>query len=241
MLGGSCLYPPAFQDDTQRTDKIGSHQMKIKKWLFIFSVIILPMLACSSPLISNLFTRSGDVLYKDDFSDPTGGWTRLLDPKGFMDYYSSGFRIWVNTPGYNYWSTPGLEFNDVRIDVDAARIGGPEENRFGVICRYRDVSNYYFFVISSDGYFGIGKVVNGVTSLLGQEMMIYSPSIATGIAPNHLQAQCLGDTMTFFINGQPAGIAVDSDFLDGDVGLLAGAFDAPGVDVLFDNFIVVKP
>jgi hypothetical protein len=215
--------------------------MKIKKMLFIFLFLSLSVLACSSPMLSNLITRSGDVLFKDDFSDPSSGWTRLLDPKGFMDYYSSGFRIWVNTPGYNYWSTPGLQFNDVRIDVDAARIGGPDENRFGVICRYKDVDNYYFFIISSDGYFGIGKIVNGVTSLLGHEMMIYNPSILPGISPNHLQVQCLGDTLTFFINGQPAGIAVDSDFSSGDVGLLAGAFDAVGVDVLFDNFVVVKP
>jgi hypothetical protein len=215
--------------------------MKIKRWLSALLVLSLSMVACSSPVIANLITRSGDVLYKDDFSDPTSGWTRLLDLKGFMDYYSSGFRIWVNTPGYNYWSTPGLQFDNVRIDVDAARIGGPDENRFGVICRYQDVNNYYFFVISSDGYFGIGKVVNGVTSLLGQEMMIYNSSILPGISPNHLQVQCLGDTLTFFINGQPAGIAVDSDFSSGDVGLLAGAFDTAGVDILFDNFVVVKP
>ena len=215
--------------------------MTFKKIFPIFLLLIIPMLACSSPLIANLTARSGDVLFADDFSDATSGWTRLLDEKGFTDYYSSGFRIWVNTPGYDYWSTPGYHFQDVRIDVDASRIGGPEENRFGVICRYQDVDNYYFFIISSDGYMGIGKVVSGVTSLLGQEMMIYNPSILLGVAPNHLQAQCQGDTLTFLVNGLPAGIAVDPDFKSGDVGLLAGAFDAIGVDVLFDNLIVIKP
>jgi hypothetical protein len=88
---------------------------------------------------------------------------------------------------------------------------------------------------------GIGKTVNGVTSLLGQDMMIYNPGILSGVAPNHLQAQCQGDTFTFFVNGLPAGIAVDSDFENGDVGLVAGAFDAVGVDILFDNLVVVKP
>jgi hypothetical protein len=110
-----------------------------------------------------------------------------------------------------------------------------------VICRYQDVDNYYFFIISSDGYMGIGKVVNGVTSLLGQEMMIYNPAILMGVAPNHLQAQCLGDTLTFFVNGLPAGIAVDPEFKSGDIGLVAGAFDEVGVDILFDNLIVTKP
>jgi hypothetical protein len=215
--------------------------MKIKRWLIIIFGMFLAVTACSSPLVSNLITRSGDILYKDDFSDLASGWTRSLDSKGFMDYYSTGFRIWVNTPDYNYWSTPGLKFDNVRIDVDAARIGGPEENRYGVICRYQDVNNYYFFVVSSDGYFGIGKVMGGVTSLLGQEMMIYNANIVPGIAPNHLQAECLDDTLTLFINGQPAGIATDPDFSSGDVGLLAGAFDTAGVDIFFDNFVVAKP
>jgi hypothetical protein len=204
-------------------------------------LVIFPMMACASPVITNLTARSGDILFADDFSDLVSGWTRLLDEKGFMDYYSSGFRIWVNTPGYNYWTTPGKQFQDVRIDVDAARIGGPDENRFGVLCRYQDVDNYYFFIISSDGYMGIGKVVSGVTSLLGQEMMIYNPSILSGVSPNHLQAQCQGDTLTFFINGLPAGIAVDTDFKSGDIGLVAGAFEKAGVDILFDNLVVVKP
>jgi hypothetical protein len=36
-------------------------------------------------------------------------------------------------------------------------------------------------------------------------------------------------------------VAKDSDFKNGDVGLLAGAFTQPGVDVLFDHFIVLQP
>jgi len=215
--------------------------VKLLKIIPLILLVILPMMACSIPAISNLTTRSGDILFADDFSDVNSGWTRLLDEKGFMDYYSSGFRIWVNTAGYNYWSTSGNQFQDVRIDVDAARISGPDENRYGILCRYQDVDNYYFFIISSDGYMGIGKTSGGVTSLLGQEMMIYNPGILSGVAPNHLQAQCQGDTLTFFVNGLPAGIAVDSDFKTGDVGLVAGAFDTVGVDILFDNLVVVKP
>lgn len=215
--------------------------MKLTRIIPILMLAILSLVACSSASITNLTKRSGDILFADDFSDAGSGWARLLDEKGFMDYYTSGFRIWVNTAGYNYWTTPGLDFQDVRIDIDAARIGGPEENRYGVLCRYQDVDNYYFFIISSDGYMGIGKMKSGETTLLGQDMMIYNPGILSGVAPNHLQAQCKGDTLTFFVNGLPAGIAVDADFKSGDIGLVAGAFDAVGVDVLFDNLVVVKP
>jgi hypothetical protein len=33
----------------------------------------------------------------------------------------------------------------------------------------------------------------------------------------------------------------DKDLQAGDVGLLAGAFDEPGMDVLFQNFVVIQP
>jgi hypothetical protein len=35
--------------------------------------------------------------------------------------------------------------------------------------------------------------------------------------------------------------AQDPDFPEGDVGLLAGTFTQPGVDVIFDNFVVLQP
>jgi hypothetical protein len=34
---------------------------------------------------------------------------------------------------------------------------------------------------------------------------------------------------------------IDLDFSDGRVGLMAGSFSKPGVAILFDNFLVLKP
>jgi hypothetical protein len=58
---------------------------------------------------------------------------------------------------------------------------------------------------------------------------------------NHLRADCVGNTLTFYINFTQVAVALDADLLAGDVGVLAGAFSAPGVDVLFDNFLVLQP
>jgi hypothetical protein len=79
-----------------------------------------------------------------------------------------------------------------------------------------------------------------VVSLLGQEMMAYSPTITVGGA-NHLTLNCFQETLTAYINGQLVGIADDPDLSSGDAGLLAGSFDVGGVDVAFDNFVVTKP
>jgi len=202
---------------------------------------IIGILACKSYLVGDLLTQSGDVLFVDDFSDPGSGWARASSPSGVMDYDNNGYRIWVNTPNYDLWSTPGLDFSDVRIEVDAAKVGGPDENRFGLICRYRDGQNFYFLIVSSDGYYAIGKVQDGQRTLLGQEMMAYSAAIKTGMDINHLRADCFGAGLMLYVNGMLVAAVQGDDFTSGDVGLLVGTFDQPGADVLFDNFVVLKP
>ena len=183
----------------------------------------------------------GDVLFSDDFSTREQAWTHLVNDGGAMDYNAGGFRMYVREPNLNYWTTAGQNFSDVRIEVDALQYSGPQENRLGVICRHRDDAHYYFFVISTDGYYAIGKVVDGVQSLLGQDAMQYASVIEQGVAINHLRAECHGTTLSFFVNDSPVALVDDTDLQSGDVGLLAGTFAEGGLDVLFDDFQVLQP
>jgi hypothetical protein len=220
----------------------------MKKPLYLFlglGALVLLVLACSFPPYAvDWLKEPGAVLYQDDFSDPTSGWTHLSNQDGVMDYDAGGYRFLINSPDYDLWSLPQLAYNyqDVRLEVDAARLAGPVENRIGLICRYQDASDYYFFVVSSDGYYGIGKVVAGELSLIGQDQMQYSFTIQQGTALNHLRADCVGDMLIFYINNDvPVAAVRDSDLKMGRVGLLAGSFQETGVDVVFDNFVVLKP
>ena len=196
---------------------------------------------CGSSLISIENTRPGDVVYEDAFSDPSSGWERTSTDVGSLDYYDGVYRITVNRTDYDLWSVAGSNFGDVQLEVEAARLGGPPENRFGLVCRYRDSMDFYFFVISSDGYYTIGKVSGGTLSLLGQPMMAYNSAIVTGVAPNHLRFDCAGNTLTGYVNGQLVAITQDISFTSGDVGVMAGSFDTSGVDIVFDEFVVIKP
>ncbi|HEX2989998.1 MAG TPA: hypothetical protein VHO49_04925 [Anaerolineales bacterium] len=208
----------------------------------IFSLLssFLLLSACASvpvPPIST--TNPGDVLYEEQFEDNTTGWARIANDNGIMDYDGGGYRILVRQPRLNIWSTSEQNFGDVRVEADVIRLNGPDENRMGLLCRYRD-GDYYFFMISNDGYYGIGKFIGGMTLLLGQSEMQTSDAIQAGTM-NHLRADCIGDKLTFYINFTEVASATDSDFPSGDVGVLAGAFSEPGVDVLFDNFVVLQP
>jgi hypothetical protein len=206
--------------------------------LFIFS------LACSTasapPAAPDQAVASGNVLFQDDFGTQVAGWDRLMTTEGTMDYDGGGYRLLVNALNTNFWSTPHKNFTDVRLEVDVGKLGGPDENRIGLICRYSG-SDYYFFIVSSDGYYGIGLYSSGRAVLIGQSEMQSSSDIKTGLAVNHLRADCVGDVLTLFVNGFQIASAQDQTLKSGDLGLLAGTFSQPGVDIIFDNFVVLKP
>jgi hypothetical protein len=203
--------------------------------LFLFLTSCLPV----SPDPAILYGDPGEILYHEEFADNASGWDRIANDGGIMDYDSGGYRILVRQPKLNFWATPEKNFGDVRVEADVTKLNGPDENRTGLICRYQR-GDYYFFIISSDGFYALGKFIGGQTLLLGQEQMRSSELILPN-SMNHLRADCIGDTLTFYVNFNQVASIQDSDFPTGDVGVLAGAFTQPGVDVLFQNFVVIQP
>jgi hypothetical protein len=217
----------------------------MKRLLQFFSLLIVLSLACSTGVPTTSVPQdqtvlSGSVLFQDDFARSVSGWDRFTNAEGTMDYDAAGYRMLINSLNTNFWSTPHKNFADVRMEVDAGKLGGPDENRIGLICRFSG-NDYYFFLISSDGFYGIGIYTDGKAVLLGQSEMQVNSNIKTGVAVNHLRADCAGDTLTFYVNGFQVVSAQDTTLKSGDVGLLAGTFTQPGVDVIFDNFVALKP
>jgi hypothetical protein len=210
------------------------------KFSSVFLLFTFFLSACAPSLPAVLPVASpGDVLYQEDFEDNTTGWARISNENGIMDYDGGGYRILVRQPKLNIWSTSEKNFGDVRIEADVIKLNGPDENRMGLMCRYQG-GDYYFFIISNDGYYTIGKFLGGLTLLLGQSEMQASETIQKG-ASNHLRADCIGNTLTFYINYTQVAVVQDTDLPTGDVGVLAGAFNEAGVDVMFDQFVVMQP
>jgi hypothetical protein len=213
--------------------------MKFFLLLSFFFVLILASCAAPVPIPTVVPANPGDILYQEEFEDNTTGWDRIANDHGIMDYDNGGYRFLVREPGFNLWSTPEKDFGNVRIEADLAKLNGPDENRAGLVCRYQN-GDYYFFIISSDGYYAVGKFIGGNVLLLGQTEMQPSESIKRGEI-NHLRADCIGNTLSFYVNFTEVARVQDTDFPSGDVGLLAGAFSEPGVDVMFDHFVVIQP
>jgi hypothetical protein len=211
-------------------------------WVIPFGLLALAALACQAPIIKRFFpSQSGKILFQDDFSNPSSGWNRVTTTKGQTDYADGVYRIFVNEPNLDIWSMPGRNFSDVRIEVDALKVGGERDNRFGIICRAFSVDSFYTFIVSSDGYYGIGKIKGQDYHLIGMDALQPSKAIRLGTALNRLRADCIGDRLTLYVNGEKLAETQDTEFVSGDVGLIAGAYQSAGTDIRFDNFIVYQP
>ncbi len=217
--------------------------MKDAKILIILFFVSFLSACQSEAFAADTLPWVGDnpVLFKDSFSDSMGNWKTHSDSLSFAGYEQSGFRLWVNVPNYQFWSVPGLNFKDVLIHTKAIKQAGPDNNIFGLLCRYQNEDNYYAFVIGSDGYYGIFRTLDGEQALIDQEHMDFSEVIHRGGSANDIQAICQGEELTLIVNGTVLLQVQDDSFTYGDVGLIVGNFSEPGVDILFDDFIVVKP
>lgn len=216
----------------------------MKKYSFILLIlfVLLGTAACNTSSVSELVVQPGGILYQDKFSSNQSGWGEMVSEAGAAGYSDGTYRIVSNEANVNLWSHPGVDFSTVRVEVSVFPYAGPLENRMGVICRLVDDNNFYFFTISGDGYYAIGKMKDGQAFLLtGGGQMAPTPSIQTGNVPNRVRGDCLGSQLILYVNEELVDTATDADFSRGDVGILAGTFGTGGADVYFDNFFVYKP
>ena len=192
--------------------------------------------------------QPSNVLFQDDYSNPSSGWDQFSDADGLTNYENSSYRIRIDKPDFTFWANPGLDGilpPDVRVEVDATKVGGPDFNDFGIICRYSGVgsqASFYEFIISSDGYAGIVLVTESSQQVISTDGELQPfDAIRHGSATNHIQAECFGSLLTLYVNGVMLTSVSDTTLTSGDVGLLASTYDEAGVDILFDNFIVTMP
>jgi len=227
-----------------------------KHMLLVIGSLLLASLACSyvsrlvggENLVPAAPEQPSNVLFQDDFSNPSSGWDQFSDVDGLTNYENGVYRIRIDKPDFTFWANPGLGGilpSDVRIEVDATKAGGPDFNDFGIICRYSGLggqASFYEFIISSDGFAGIVLVTeNSQQVISGDGELQPFDAIRQGSATNHIQAECSGSQLTLYVNGVVLTSVSDTTLANGDVGLLASTYDEAGVDILFDNFFVTVP
>lgn len=183
------------------------------------------------------------ILFQDDFSNPASGWTVTKREYAEFGYLDGEYRILLNKADFNTYSLlPNQTFDDCTVEADVRLVAGPSNGVFGILCRVEAdaqiVHKAYVFAIRGDGFYAILKR----TSPSFWDAIAYgkeSKAIKPGNAVNHLRADCSGDTLTFYVNGEKLLEKKDADFKKGGVGLAVTTQPkSEALDVRFDNFVV---
>lgn len=181
------------------------------------------------------------VLFQDDFSDPSSGWSTGGGNEGEVRYDDGELHIRdYTTPDFPTVSRPGLNFGDLTMEVESRLLAGSENNWLGHYCRYVDSDNYYVMAYSSDGYYtGVGKLEGERTELV-EPMRTDAIRQGTG-ATNVARLDCIGSSLRFWVNGELLIDITDGSLTEGDIGLDGESHDGEYTEVAFDNLVVRAP
>jgi len=226
-------------------ERLSAYMHKILGFFLLTAITSVLLAGCSIAEPGPDSCNESGALLEDDFSgNQDCGWALYNQGGAVAEIEGGVFRISTSQPGQIWWSNPGRNFDDVVITTQARQESGPNDNAYGVICRYQNEENFYVFLISGDGFYAIGKYQSGnsqVTYLSGDGQYQFSDVINQGVATNLIRASCIGNELSLSVNGLPLVTVTDPTFVTGDVGLGVSTL-VPGTAVVqFDNLRVSAP
>lgn len=185
------------------------------------------------------------MLFEDEFDGQRDcGWVTYNRGGATVEIADGAMQISTSQPGQIWWSNPGKDFDDLIITSEARQASGPDDNAYGLICRYQNEENFYLFLISGDGYYAIGKYQSGnpeVVYLTEGNQFQPSDAINQGNATNRIEASCIGNELSLAVNGLALVTVTDPTFVTGDIGVAASTLQ-PGTSLIeFDNVHVRLP
>jgi hypothetical protein len=172
---------------------------------------------------------------EDDFNESSGKWDETVQ-QNFSQWTEGGsFHIQVHKGNFVAWSIyHDLEVADI-LELTHAKRVSQVEGAYGLIFRYQDVSNFYYFMVDDAGYFILGKRLAG--EWINLIDWTYSEVILTGEEFNSLGIMATGNELVAFINLNVVGEVADDSFSSGSVGLIAQSISDQGeMHAEFDTF-----
>jgi TIR domain len=184
-----------------------------------------------------------EAIFADDFSETRNDWIRYANGATEGTYDQGAYELSTGTLG-DVIAIPGLApagLSRVLLQVDARLVSGPVGHGYGVVCRYRDKGNYYWFNITNDGYYGVNKMAGGVYTRL-QSPKRSGAIHSSGL--NRIQAVCADAAgsrsveLALWVNGRQLVTVRDvGQVLPGGKAGLFGRDNTGGPTTwMFDNF-----
>lgn len=218
------------------------------KWIvrLLFIAAVLSLAACNivGAPAADACNENGALLRDDFGGEQMCGWREYNQGGAVVEIAEGTLNISTSQRGELWWTTAGRDFSDVIVTVQARQLSGPNNNAYGVLCRYQDEKNFYIFLISGDGYYAIGKYETGkaqITYLTENQEYVFSDLINQGVATNLIRVGCVGNELSLAVNGLPLVTVTDNSFAGGDVGLGVSTLEQGTAVVQFDDLLVLAP
>jgi hypothetical protein len=110
-------------------------------------------------------------------------------------------------------------------------------DRYGLLFRVEDASNYYQLEVDCDGRYRLSRVEAGALTAL-QDWTADGAIRAGSGAANTLGVRAQAGRLEAFVNGAPVHAATDAAFAEGGFGVVVGAGPAAGFTATFDDLTV---
>ena len=136
--------------------------------------------------------------------------------------------------GAQYVSPPPA---DVRVELDAEMTSG--QGQVGIICRRFESGRAfteYHLLVGTDGSYKI----EGGPPFRSLASGTAGGALRAGV--NHVRGDCIGTTLTLYVNGQQIATAQDSQLSTGRLnGFLLRSLDAAGAEATLRNLLITTP
>jgi hypothetical protein len=195
----------------------------------------------ASPTLSPTATPELGILIEDDFSDPNATWIQRGGANWNTFIIHEAYYMRVQVPNVEITSARSwLKLAEVRIEADIGHNNG--NGYYGFSCRETVAGHYYTIFVTTDGYYGFGELDEGKVNFFEVHPM---PKLAIpfdGKGENHIRADCRGDSLTLFVNGEPVDRYTVPGLGPGWVGMMVGTRPDDGrLVVYFDNLKIYSP
>lgn len=181
-----------------------------------------------------------DPVYEQTFRRAGSSWEANETDEASLFTEGGAYHIAVESAEYLTWyispDVSDLDLADYLVEVDVWTEQQALDAEYGLIFRYVDGDNFYWFTLS-DGWYSVYKKVAGEWTAL----IDWTESDA--ILPeegdlNRIGVLVEGGRIAFLINDKVVAGLKDDSLSAGSAGVAAGTFDEGGLEAAFDNFTI---
>ena len=193
----------------------------------------------------NLTTTN--MIYEDDFSNPSTGWTASSSDVGEAKYENGGYHLSTKKAGRLIAGSNRAigQVGNFVLEIDTRSLISSSDVSYGIIFRQRNIEHfddfYYFRISSSNGQYKLEKQLDGKSSTLKE--WTDSAAINNDPSTNRLKIVCKDTQIELYANGTNLAIINDASFSKGFIGLAVESKPQAEstADVIFDNITIYSP